>query len=212
MLQIEKIIKDLSSKQPIFHSEADFQHALAWEIHNCYPTATVRLEIHPGRIGKREYIDIWVKYNNKIYAIELKYKTRKIDINYNGEIFYLLNQSAQDVGRYDFIKDIARLERFTSAHPNAIGYAIILTNDSNYWKPSRRNDTVDSAFRIHEGRKLSGKLRWSRKASKGTKKSREKTLTLRSPYPLRWTDYSKLSGTGPNQFQYLILKIQPNKA
>lgn len=204
---IEKIIKDLSKKQPVFHSEADFQHMLAWEIHTRYPSAIVRLEIHPGRIGKREYIDIWVKNKNKVYAIELKYKTRKIDIKYNGEEFHLLNQSAQDVGRYDFIKDITRLERFVANHPNSIGYAVMLTNDHTYWNSTNRLATVDAKFRIHEGKTLKGKLEWSKDTSKGTMRGREKPLQLKSAYPIHWFDYRKLSEVGPSQFRFLALKI-----
>src|SRR5579863_7305468 len=112
MILVESVINELRKSRPIFHSEADFQHALAWEIHSHFPSALVRLEIHPGRIGPREYLDIWVQHENITYAIELKYKTRKLDAIYNGEEFRLLNQGAQDIGRYDFIKDITRLERF----------------------------------------------------------------------------------------------------
>ena len=36
-----------------------------------------------------------LKNKDKIYAIELKYKTRKIDIKYNGEEFHLRDQGAQ---------------------------------------------------------------------------------------------------------------------
>lgn len=210
-MNIDKIIKDLAKKQSLFHSEADFQHALAWEIQARYPFATVRLEIHPGRIGRREYIDIWVKNKDKIYAIELKYKTRKIDIKHNGEEFHLLNQSAQDVGRYDFIKDIIRLERFVATHSNSIGYVVMLTNDYTYWSSTNRLSTVDAKFRIHEGKILKGKLKWAKGTSEGTMLGREKPLQLKSTYSLHWFDYRKLPEVGPSQFRFLALKIKPIK-
>lgn len=50
-LDIEKCMKSLSEKRPIFHSEADFQFALAWEIQKEYPKANVRLE-YPIRLEK----------------------------------------------------------------------------------------------------------------------------------------------------------------
>lgn len=207
MLPIKEIIEDLAIKQPVFHSEADFQHTFAWEIHKRYPEAKVRLEVHPGRIGKREYIDIWVKLRNKIYAIELKYKTKKIEVRHDDEEFFLLNQSAQDVGRYDFIKDICRLERFVKNHSGAIGYAIMLTNDDNYWKVTTRTDTVDADFRIHEGKVLKGRLNWNG-ASEGTMKGRNEALQLQEEYLLHWVNYSKLPEVGPNQFRYLLLTIK----
>ena len=209
MIKVESIISELQKKRPIFHSEADFQHALAWDIHCHYPTAAVRLEIHPGRIGPREYIDIWVKYENAVYAIELKYKTSKIDVVYGGEEFHLLNQAAQDIGRYDFIKDIVRLERFVGGNTETIGYAIMLTNDDTYWRATRNLATADANFRIHESRTLSSELKWSEATGKGTMKGRENPLVLNSSHQIRWIDYSNLAEKGPNKFRYVLLKIEP---
>lgn len=208
MIQVENIISELQKKRPVFHSEADFQHALAWEIQCHYPTAAVRLEIHPGRIGPREYIDIWVKYENTVYAIELKYKTSKIDLIYGNEEFHLLNQAAQDLGRYDFIKDIIRLERFVGGNAGTIGYALILTNDATYWRASKNLATADAHFRIHESRTLNGELKWSEATGKGTMKGRENPLVLNSSHQIRWIDYSAFVEKGPNAFRYVLLKIE----
>ena len=38
MIQIAQVLSTLAVQRPVFHSEADFQHALAWEIHSCVPT------------------------------------------------------------------------------------------------------------------------------------------------------------------------------
>ncbi len=208
MIRIENIISELQKKRPVFHSEADFQHALAWEIQCHYPMAAVRLEIHPGRIGLREYVDIWVKYENTVYAIELKYKTSKIDLVYGDEEFHLLNQAAQDIGRYDFIKDIVRLERFVGSNPGTIGYALILTNDNTYWRASKNLATTDAHFRIHDGRTLNGELKWSEATGEGTMKGRENPLVLNSSHQIRWIDYSAFAEKGPSKFRYVLLKIE----
>lgn len=34
MFDVEAVLRDLALKRPIFHSEADFQHAVAWEVHS----------------------------------------------------------------------------------------------------------------------------------------------------------------------------------
>ena len=44
MLDIHGLMSKLRKRRPIFHSEADFQHALAWEIHLANPSHQVRLE------------------------------------------------------------------------------------------------------------------------------------------------------------------------
>ncbi len=209
MIQIENIISELQKKRPVFHSEADYQHALAWEIQCHYPSAAVRLEIHPGRIGPREYIDIWVKYENTVYAIELKYKTGKIDLVHGDEEFHLLNQAAQDIGRYDFIKDIARLERFVGGNPGTIGYAMLLTNDDTYWRASKNLATADAHFRIHESRTLTGERKWSEATGKGTMKGRENPLVLNRSHQIRWVDYSALPKKGPIRSATYSSRLNP---
>jgi hypothetical protein len=39
----------LAERRPVFHSERDFQHALAWQIQLAYPEAQIRLEPRPRR-------------------------------------------------------------------------------------------------------------------------------------------------------------------
>jgi hypothetical protein len=205
-VELIQIIQRLAHERPIFHSEADFQHALAWLIHEKYPSCRMRLEVNPYTDGQRAYIDVLCHINKIPIAIELKYKTRKLDISYGGEDFHLLDQSAQDTGRYDFIKDIGRLERFVSAHPQSCGFAIFLTNDANYWQPAKRQSITNfDQFRIHDNSILQGNLQWGELASEGTKKGREQALALANEYPLHWNDYSNVTDNSAGQFRYLLL-------
>ncbi|SRR5258708_3610683 len=206
IVELNQIIQNLANERPIFHSEADFQHALAWLIHEKYPSCRMRLEVNPYTNGQRAYLDILFYINKIPIAIELKYKTRKLDISYSGEDFHLLDQSAQDAGRYDFIKDIGRLERFASAHPRSCGFAIFLTNDANYWQPAKRQSaTTFDQFRIHDNSILQGRLQWGNLASAGTQKGREQVLELINEYPLHWHDYSEVIDTSAGRFRYLLL-------
>ena len=199
------IIDRLSSLRPIFNIEADFQHALGWEFQKKFPDWSVRFEHKPTNLKDRIFVDLWIK-GDQTYAIELKYKTRKLDVNVKGESFNLLDQSAQDIGRYDFLKDVERLENIVSTHDNVKGYAVILTNDSVYWK-SPTTETVDAEFRIHEGRILNGELAWGTEASAGTMRKREKPIKLTGTYKLSWKDYSQVSSTSYGKFRYLFLEI-----
>jgi hypothetical protein len=129
MVDIEDVLLSLAKSRPVFHSEADFQHALAWEIHRHLPQASVRLEYKPPEVTSRMYLDIWVALGTTRIAIELKYKTRKVKTVVGGEAFDLSNHGAQDLGRYDFLKDIQRLENVCAARRDTVGYTIMLTND-----------------------------------------------------------------------------------
>ena len=104
------ILQTLSQKRPIFHSEADFQHALAWEIHEQFPEAAVRLENWAPGLGNNKRMDLWVRLAEKVLAVELKYGTRKLEAEVEGEFYSLKNQAAQDLFRYDFAKDMMRVE------------------------------------------------------------------------------------------------------
>ena len=131
MLDLPGLLSRLSRKRPLFHSEADFQHALAWEIHHKFPDAKVRLEYRPSSVEVKMYVDIWVVMaGGKTWAIELKYKTRSLDVVVEGKRYRLLNQSAQDIARYDFLRDVVRLERITQTSSEICGAAILLTNDT----------------------------------------------------------------------------------
>lgn len=215
MIDLNLILKNLARKRPVFHSEADFQHALAWEIQIAYPDANIRLE-KPFQFDKLDkklsYIDLVIEHQGVLIGIELKYKTKKSEFDVNNELFSLKNHGDDDIGRYDFIKDISRLEWFVKNHDNAIGYAIFLTNDFSYKK--EKLGTIDAEFSLHELRNLTGIMQWSQKASSGTIKNREKPLHLSFQYQLNWQEYSALSDYSINdvnfkadKFEFLSLEV-----
>lgn len=208
MMSIGDILVGLSARRPLFHSEADFQHALAWELHSQSPDSALRLE-YPieGQTG-RIYVDIWASSASLELAIELKYKTRRLVVTQEQKSFALKDQSAQDQGRYDFLKDVQRLEQITATHRSLRGCAVLLTNDSAYWRTPRNSDTVDAAFRTHEGRIATGRLSWGARASSGTKRTREDPIVLNGTYRLSWRDYSEPSRGSYGKFRYLAVEVR----
>ena len=205
--KIHIVLTRLAARRPVFHSEADFQHALAWELQLGSPDANIRLEKQVAAQGSRVHLDLLFQSSTVELAIELKYKTRLGSLTYAGEEFSLRNQSAQDIGRHDFIKDIQRLERYVQSRNHSVGYAVLLTNDRTYWTESKKADAVDSEFRVHEGRMLQGGAAWGIKASAGTKHKREEPITLQGTYKMEWTDYSSLGSAANESFRYILLRV-----
>ena len=191
----------------MFHSEADFQHALAWQIHEAAPESQVRLEVSVIPVeAQRMFLDIWLPVEG--VAIELKYATRKVELFHDGESFLLKDHGAQDIRRHDFVLDVQRLETVRSRGKMCKeGYAIFLTNDSSYWKVPNRRNTVDAAFRIHDGREVSGALAWATNAGQGTIKGRESAILLRGSYRLRWQDFSMFPLKPYGQFRHLVVSV-----
>ena len=207
MIEITDVLNELSKKRPVFHSEADFQHALAWTIHEKYSGLNIRLEKRVILNSEEIYFDIFAFNDSKTVAIEVKYKTKNLDTTVNNEGFNLKNQGAQDQGRYDFIKDISRLEKVLETYRDDVGFAIFLTNDESYWKtPTRDVNTVDKDFRIHEGVPIRGTLSWKEETSEGTMSGRSESLILKGKYMLNWNDYSDVEKQN-GKFRYSLVKI-----
>lgn len=211
-MKLIPILKILSQKRPVFHSEADFQHALAWAIHEKYPKANLRLEMPLDKSKGNERMDIRVEYRGELWAIELKYLTAELCADYQDENFDLRKQSAHDRRRYGFVKDIERLENWKRAgKKHKGGIALLLTNDAGYWKkplPDWR-EKVDAKFRIHEGAKLAGKREWSPHAG-GAKKGLESPIILTGKYEMRWQDYRRLRAGDPEKnrlFRFLLVEV-----
>lgn len=90
-------LERLAGTRPLFHSEADFQHALAWQIQLDNPTASVRLETRPQR---GIHLDVLIQLGGERIAIELKYLVARFEGVVGGELFDLPNQGAHDISRH----------------------------------------------------------------------------------------------------------------
>lgn len=134
----------LASKRPIFHSEADFQHALAWNVQVAHPTARIRLE---KRVSVRPNIelDLLIEIDGLQLGVELKYPRRAMTTEVGGELF-TLSTGADDHGRYFAVEDVARLEQLVAAGVIESGALILLSNVANVWAPpaSRRPVLYDA--------------------------------------------------------------------
>jgi hypothetical protein len=207
-VDLHAVLDDLAALRPVFHSEADFQLALAWQVQQRDPSMLVRLETRPA---DGVHLDLALARPDlgRTTAVELKYLTRLWIGDVGGEHYELKNHGAQDIRSYDVVKDIARVERFIAGQPGADGAVIVLANDASYWRPAKVGDTSNAAaFRISEGIVLTGSRAWGPKTRPGTMKARESSLDLTGRYELRWSDYSTVPGDGPAAtFRKLVVAV-----
>lgn len=211
-VNIEKCLTELSKKRKFFHCEADFQFALAWEIQILYPTANIRIE-YPVKIStlnsKLSYVDIVVAFENQTIFIELKYKTAKLEFNQKDEIYALKEHGAQDLGKYDSVKDIERIEALVN-HKNKCGYTIWLTNDCSYLKEPTRDTVMYKNFAVANNSEKYGELAWQGNPKPGTIIGREASIILQGIYRIQWKTYSSISEKKNGIFYYAINKICKN--
>ena len=82
---------------------------------------------------------------------------------------------------------MTRLERWTDEQPSTNGFALLLTNDARLWEAPPTTNTGDAAFRLHEGRTLTGELAWGDDEHPYEADRR----TLRGTYRTTWSDFSR---------------------
>ena len=205
---LHPVVTELSKRRPVFHSEADFQFALAWEIKHHCNDLDVRLEI-PATPGITLDLLITNPTLGKSTAVELKYKTASWTGVHEGESFRLRNHGADDLGGYDAIKDITRLETLVAEGRASDGVLVFLTNESLYWRKRADTARITNAhqFRIHEEITLSGVRSWGPNTG-GSSRGRENALALRDEYPMSWHDYSDV-GQRNGQFRFNEVYVRP---
>ena len=206
MLDIHSIMRGLAEKRPIFHSEADFQFALAWHIKETLLDCEVRLEWNPFP-DENLRLDMWLPTYST--AIELKYPVAEpLNICHDGERF-IPRKRRTPHSRYGFVKDIGRIERMIANNKVERGFAVLLTNHPGFWKrpTSRWQDTDSAAFRLHEDMKLQGTLRWKPGSSHLKTKTRRDPICLRRTYSVRWDDYWDFECGGKSLLRYLAVEV-----
>lgn len=205
-LDASAVLASLARARRVFHSEADFQFAFAWEAKVIRPDLEVRLETHP-KPNVRLDLELTDPASGVGAAVELKYMPRLRAGTDRGEAFALKNHGASDLRGYDVVKDIERVERFVEARSGWTGSVIALSNDASYWRaPTHGRTTNGDALRLHEGVVLSGERKWG-PLTGGTYKSRETALRLRGTYELHWSGYSRVDATGAGTFRSLVVPI-----
>lgn len=170
----------------------------------------MHLEFSPEKpyCGRLAFYDIVLEEENQYFVIELKYKTKSADIFYKNKKYSLKNQSAQDLGRFDFLKDISRIEQWNQFNPNrtfAGGVAVILTNDSSYWKKTGENCNYEAFALKDETTIVAGKKQWSSKNLNYVGHDRKNGLNLLNDYDIKWVNYYK---DEKNEFRYLLEEIK----
>ncbi|MGI8699913.1 MAG: hypothetical protein ACR2JU_01660 [Nocardioidaceae bacterium] len=204
--RLGEVLARLALLRPVFHSEADFQQAFAWEARALDPSLHVRLETRPAP-GVRLDLLLRSEDGTAQTAIELKYLVRLWHGDVAGERFELKNQGAQDIRAYDVVKDIVRVEQFVANRPGSNGAVVCLTNESSYWRASGHGrQTNADAFRLHDGTVLEGKRAWGPATGPGSSKGRETPLVLRGRYQVAWRTYSSLAGIA-GEFRSLVVPV-----
>ncbi len=149
----------------LMFNERDLQMHLALHLINSGHYDDVDVEYYvpyeelDNYIWKNELkLDILLRMNQEFLPVELKYKTKKhskrllrFGEQLNEAVDVLKNQGAQDLGMYDFWKDVRRVElvrnRFAAVKS---GLAVFVTNDNQYLNKGKSTSN-NYRFSMEEG-------------------------------------------------------------
>lgn len=239
---IYEILETFRKEKRIFQNEAQFQHELAIEIANNYLDEDTKVILELSSVinvitdkngkssRKKDESDIIIKNSKGEYiVIELKYKT--VESSYDRNIYGNIDlsyQGAADLGKYDYLKDIYRIEQFKESQSESFtinsvlkkyiaGYAIMLTNEDKYWLMSKElsSNNTDMNYCITDNDVIKNgiELKWQiikkrdgKEVGNGKPFQQRPPLQFRNKYKFKWVDYCDIENKP--KFRYLITNIK----
>lgn len=166
------VCKFLQTNEEMLFNERDFQmHLATWlrKSDNAYDDVDVEYYVPNKELDNYIWeselrLDIVVKKGDEYCPVELKYKTKKVerkitrfDEMLSDDVVVMKNQGAQDLGMYDFWKDVRRVELVRNRFANVKGgLAVFLTNDEAYTKacrPTSNNNMLTMENGLHPKQK-----------------------------------------------------------
>jgi hypothetical protein len=203
MIDINRIIFRLSYKPTILKSQMHLRDLMLEQLKFFGFDCGINIKIGNDSVD----ILAFDKVSSKKYLFEVRYKTKRLKINIEGMEYNLKNHGAQDQGRYDYIKDIEKLERLVDSRDNTEGFALMITNDHYYWEPPVKNESIDKDFLLYNGRTLNGHLKWGEHAAKGTMYNRETFIQIKRKYNIKWDEYVNYDSKNA-KFNFLLVHVK----
>ena len=196
----QDIFAFLESNEELLFNERDFQmHLATWLRKSANDYDDVDVEYYVPKIELPNYVwdselrlDIVAKKDGEYCPVELKYKTKKVerqisrfDEILDDKVVVMKNQGAQDLGMYDFWKDVRRIELVRNRFEKVKGgLAIFVTNDALYTKASRP-ESNNYLLNMNEG-KHSVIKHWQNENSACAKMKSYKSFEVEKEYSINW--------------------------
>lgn len=216
-----------------FMNERDLQMHLAIALKNSnnydkveveyyVPNHPTLCQIFPPNVypwGSEMKVDIVVEKDGEFVPIELKYKTKEIkaptverfgkQLNCSN-ISLIKNQGAENMGKYDFWRDVRRIELLISKFAKVKnGLVLFITNDEYYSLPSREG-AICAKFSMENGIHGVDK-HWSTANGNNPASPSRPGFSLSKQYGIEWvglTQHNFAWDKNDNtKFNYLLINI-----
>ena len=170
----------LESNEELLFNERDFQmHLATWLRTSSNNYDDVDVEYYVPHQELENYVwqselrlDIVVRKDGEYCPVELKYKTKKVerqiarfDEKLHNKYAVMKTQGAQDLGMYDFWKDVRRVELVRNRFKRVKGgLAVFVTNDEFYTKGSKESSN-NYLFNMDAGKAHPKQKHWAKPES-----------------------------------------------
>ena len=214
MANIADIVRDdivafLESNEELLFNERDLQmHLATWlrKSKKSYDDVDVEYYVPWEELGKDtsgEYKYIWkselrldivVKKDGEYCPVELKYKTKKVERKISrfneelsDEVIIMKNQGAQDLGMYDFWKDVRRIELVKNRFKSVKGGLVLFLTNDHFYKKSSKEKSNHFFFNMTGGEHDTNK-HWKREDSRCAQMKAYKSFDVERKYTIHWHD------------------------
>lgn len=214
--ELIQLIEELAPVRPVFHSEADFQHALALSLGNAGFDVRLEKPLDAKINGEpaRCELDLLVSAERQsATAIELKYFRKAWSGTIDRESFRLVDTWGTNLSRFDCWADFQRVQAIVDAGYAEVGYAVALTNASDAWSvDTSLGDTFAKHFSINDGRRFESgqELRWHKNPtanSVSSKRLAHSPIVVPNDGVCEWRSYRRLPGKH-GEFRFLIMETK----
>lgn len=196
---LQEIVRALKNRTEFFIREEDIQIYLTNHFLNSGIFDQVFFEYHvpadlvknyPWKDVNNIYIDIVLEKQGLYYPLEIKFKTKSQVLPHKifGEEMnvHLGQHGAQNIGCYDFWKDVKRIELFEEIFPKVRrGVVLFVSNDPSYQKPPLNNETGYAQFSIYEGHQIQSGTTLNWNGNPAIAEGRPE-ITTRCSYVISW--------------------------
>ncbi|HNZ73962.1 MAG TPA: hypothetical protein PKH00_00950 [Bacilli bacterium] len=193
---INKVIKVLRKRNPLFEDFGDFFINFFYAINKLFPKSEHTLISSYDRYkrpGDEEIIravEFTVSVNNKMSVpIKLEYKTKAANIKHHRVNYSLPNEGNHKFEAYNYIYGIFQMEKILKISHTKEGYTIFLTNDDTYLK--KLDSILDAdGFSLEDQSIKTGIINWTGDNSLLIEKEIPTLFTLKGEYKMEWKKYS----------------------
>lgn len=205
---IDTALKNLGKRNIIYHSEAELQFKLAWELYRNASISDIYFE-YPAKnmpSGNRynDMIDLVIVSKGKEYPIEIKYPKGV----YRDSTYNLKYKPVDEC--YEIVRDIDRIEQYVGNNISSDkGYVIVLSNNTSYWGTPKPHALLSLTMYMTDNTTLNSGIHIFKPGSKRFKDTKCNQHILNN-YNIKWEPYCVKKTTlsnNKNVFKYLLLEV-----